>query len=66
MATIIFKFKDGAIIESDFDHEYTNELLDEILKLHEGAGIIKIKQPDGSLQSYTIDCAEYVSAYIEY
>ena len=66
MATIIFKFKDGAAIESDFHDEYTNELLDEILKLHEGVEIIKIKLPDGTLQSYTIDCGEYASAYIQY
>ncbi|MEK4452789.1 hypothetical protein [Paenibacillus sp. FSL L8-0506] len=47
MASIIFEFKGGAVIESAFDELYTNDLLDEILRLKGEEEIIKIAQTDG-------------------
>lgn len=52
MASIIFEFKGGAVIESAFDELYTNDLLDEILRLKGEEEIIKIAQTDGKTKKF--------------
>ncbi len=66
MGFVIFNFKEGTVIESEFDDSYTNDLLDTILTLLSGEEVIQIKQLDGKMQKYTIDCKEFKSVSIHY
>ncbi|KUP20889.1 hypothetical protein [Paenibacillus sp. DMB5] len=55
MGTVEFVFKDGTVIESEYDDDNINECLDELLRLTEGDEIIRIRQPNGKVIKYTID-----------